>query len=68
MTTTATEAYEAMRAHHKVLDEELTARADAVSIAVAAARSYQLPVAAFVAYLAEEVLGSRQPATVHPGT
>lgn len=56
MATTATEAYEAIRAHHRVLEEELTERADAVSIAVAAGRSYEVPVAAFIAYLAEEVL------------
>lgn len=56
MTTTGTEAYEAIRAHHQELDEQLTARADAVSIAVTAGRPYEVAVAAFIAYLAEEVL------------
>jgi len=56
MTITATEAYEAMLAHHATLGEELTRRADAVSAAVAAGRPYGAAVAGLIAYLAEEVL------------
>ena len=68
MTTTETEAYEAIRAHHQVLDEELTARADAVSMAVTAGRPYEVAVAAFIAYLAEEVLphASAEEKTIYP--
>ncbi|HEY7263078.1 MAG TPA: DUF2249 domain-containing protein [Trebonia sp.] len=56
MTITATEAYEAMLAHHAQLGEELARRADAVSAAVAAGRPYGAGVAGLIAYLAEEVL------------
>lgn len=56
MTSTAIEAYEAMRAHHKALSEELAGRADAVSGAAAAGLPHGAAVAAFIAYLAEEVL------------
>lgn len=56
MTITATEAYEAMLAHHARLGEELTRHADAVSAAVAAGRPYGAAVAGLIAYLAEEVL------------
>jgi len=68
MTATATEAYEAIRTHHQVLDEELTARADAVSIAVAADRPYEVAVAALIAYLAEEVLphAAAEEKTIYP--
>jgi hypothetical protein len=44
-TITATEAYEAMLAHHKTLGEQLTGRADAVSGAAAAGRPYGAVVA-----------------------
>src|SRR5215469_15051682 len=68
MTTTGTEAYEAIRAHHRELDEQLTARADAVSIAVTAGRPYEVAVAAFIAYLAGEVLphASAEEKTIYP--
>ncbi len=56
MTITAAEAYEAMRKHHRVLGEQLAARADAVSDAVAAGRPHGTAVADFIAYLAGEVL------------
>jgi uncharacterized protein (DUF2249 family)/iron-sulfur cluster repair protein YtfE (RIC family) len=56
MTITATEAYEAMMAHHARLGEELARRADSVSAAVAAGRPYGAGVAGLIAYLAEEVL------------
>ena len=42
MTITGTEAYEAMRAHHQVLGEQLSARVSAVSAAAAMSdRAYQ---------------------------
>ena len=56
MTITATEAYEAMLAHHARLGEELASRADSVSAAVTAGRPYGAAVAGLIAYLAEEVL------------
>lgn len=56
MTITAAEAYEAMLKHHKRLGEGLTGRADAVSGAVAAGRSYGAAVARLVRYVADEVL------------
>jgi uncharacterized protein (DUF2249 family) len=56
MTITATEAYEAMLAHHARLGEELASRADSVSAAVTAGRPYGAAVASVIAYLAEEVL------------
>jgi uncharacterized protein (DUF2249 family) len=56
MTITATEAYEAMLAHHARLGEELASRADSVSAAVTARRPYGAAVAGLIAYLAEEVL------------
>lgn len=43
MAITATEAYEAMRAHHKALSEELAGRADAVSGAAAAGLPHGAP-------------------------
>jgi uncharacterized protein (DUF2249 family) len=56
MTITATEAYEAMRAHHRTLSTELTGLADAVSSAVEEGESHGTAVAGFIAYLAAEVL------------
>lgn len=56
MTITGTEAYEAMRTHHRVLSEQLSIRAAAVSEAVTAGRPHQAAVASVVAYLAREVL------------
>jgi uncharacterized protein YeaO (DUF488 family)/iron-sulfur cluster repair protein YtfE (RIC family) len=56
MTMTATQACEAMRAHHRVLGERLAARAGAVSGAVASGVPYQAAVGRFIAYLAGEVL------------
>lgn len=65
---TETEAYEAMLEHHKRLGEELAVRADAVSGAVAAGRSYGAAVAGLVAYLAGEVLphAAAEEKTVYP--
>jgi iron-sulfur cluster repair protein YtfE (RIC family) len=56
MTITGTEAYEAMRAHHRILDEQLTTHVAAVSWAVAAGRPHEVALAGLVAYLAEQVL------------
>jgi hypothetical protein len=56
MTITGTEAYEAMRAHHRILDEQLTTHVAAVSWAVAAGRPHEAALAGLVAYLAEQVL------------
>lgn len=56
MTITDTEAYTAMRAHHRMLGEELAERADAVSGAVAAGRPHGTAVAGLIGYLAGEVL------------
>ena len=56
MTITGTEAYEAMRTHHRMLSEQLSSRAAAVSEAVTAGRPHETAVAGVIAYLAEEVL------------
>lgn len=56
MMTTGTEAYEAMRAHHLVLDEQLSTHVAAVCGTVAAGRPHEAVLAGLVAYLAEEVL------------
>lgn len=56
MTTTGTEAYEAMLTHHRLLSEQLSTWAAAVSEAVAASRQHDAAVAEMIAYLAEEVL------------
>ena len=57
MTITGTEAYEAMRAHHQVLGEQLSARVSAVSAAAAAGgQPHEAVVAGLIAYLAGEIL------------
>ena len=68
MTITATEAYEAMRAHHRVLGERLAGRADAVSGAVAAGQPHGAAVAGLIAYLAGEVLphAAAEEKTIYP--
>jgi uncharacterized protein (DUF2249 family)/iron-sulfur cluster repair protein YtfE (RIC family) len=68
MTITATEAYEAMLAHHRMLGEELAGRADAVSKAVAAGEPHGAAVAGLIAYLAGEVLphAAAEEKTVYP--
>jgi uncharacterized protein (DUF2249 family) len=67
-TITATEAYEAMLAHHKTLGEQLTGRADAVSGAAAAGRPHGAAVASLIAYLAEEILphAAAEEKTIYP--
>jgi uncharacterized protein (DUF2249 family) len=66
--TTGAEAYEAMRAHHKALSEELSGRADAVSRAAVAGLPHGAAVAAVVAYLAAEVLphAAAEEKTIYP--
>jgi uncharacterized protein (DUF2249 family)/iron-sulfur cluster repair protein YtfE (RIC family) len=68
MTITATEAYEAMLAHHRMLGEELAGRADAVSEAVAAGEPHGAAVAGLIAYLAGEVLphAAAEEKTIYP--
>ena len=68
MTISATEAYDAMRAHHKALSEELSGRADAVSRAAAAGLPHGAAVAAVVAYLTAEVLphAAAEEKTIYP--
>ena len=68
MTITATEAYEAMLAHHRMLGEELAGRADAVSKAVAAGDPHGAAVAGLIAYLAGEVLphAAAEEKTIYP--
>ena len=68
MTITGTEAYEAMRTHHRVLSEQLSTRAAAVSEAVTAGRPHQAAVASLVAYLAGEVLphAAAEEQTIYP--
>ena len=56
MTTTETEAFEAMRAHHRSLTDGVDRRARALADAVTAGAPYEPPAAQLVAYLAEEVL------------
>jgi uncharacterized protein (DUF2249 family) len=65
---TASEAYEAILEHHERLGEELAARADAVSGAVADGQPYGAAVADLVAYLAEEVLphAAAEEKTIYP--
>ncbi len=65
---TASEAYEAILEHHERLGEELAARADAVSGAVADGQPYGAAVAGLVAYLAEEVLphAAAEEKTIYP--
>jgi len=56
MAVTEAEAYAAMLARRKALDEGLKERADAVLAAVTSARPYEMAVADVITYLAEEVL------------
>lgn len=56
MTITGTEAFEAMLAHHRALDEQVGIRVAAVAGAVAGGSAHEPAVAELVAYLADEVL------------
>ena len=68
VTITGTEAYEAMRAHHRVLGEQLIERVGAVSAAAAARRPHEAAVAGLIAYLAGEILphAAAEEATIYP--
>jgi uncharacterized protein (DUF2249 family) len=68
VTITGTEAYEAMRTHHRMLSEQLSTRAAAVSEAVTAGRPPEAAVAHLAAYLAEEVLphAAAEEETIYP--
>jgi uncharacterized protein (DUF2249 family)/iron-sulfur cluster repair protein YtfE (RIC family) len=68
VTITGTEAYEAMRAHHRVLGEQLSERVSAVAAAAVAGQPHQAAVAGLVAYLAGEILphAAAEEATIYP--
>ena len=68
MTITGTEAYEAMRAHHRVLGEQLSDRVSAVAAAAAAGQPHEAAVAGLIAYLAGEILphAAAEEATIYP--
>jgi iron-sulfur cluster repair protein YtfE (RIC family) len=68
MAVTGTEAYEAIRAHHRTLGEGLAERANDVSATAAAGRPHATAVAGFIAYLAEEVLthAAAEEQTIYP--
>jgi hypothetical protein len=68
VTITGTEAYEAIRAHHGVLGEQLSERVSAVSAAAAAGQPHEATVAGLVAYLAGEILphAAAEEATIYP--
>jgi uncharacterized protein (DUF2249 family) len=68
MTIAETEAHEAMRAHHRLLSEQLSGRAAAVAEAVTAGRPHEAAVADMVTYLAEEVLphAAAEEETIYP--
>jgi iron-sulfur cluster repair protein YtfE (RIC family) len=68
MTTTATDAYEAIRAHHRALSDGLTERASAVLRAAVDGQPHEPAVADFIAYLGEEVLphAAAEEKTIYP--
>ncbi|MGH3154152.1 MAG: hemerythrin domain-containing protein, partial [Streptosporangiaceae bacterium] len=68
MTITGTEAYEAMRTHHRILGEQLGERVGAVSAAAAAGQPHEAAVAGLIAYLAGEILphAAAEEATIYP--
>jgi hypothetical protein len=68
MTTTGTDAYKAIRAHHAALGDQLAERADAVFTAAAAGRPHEPAVADFIAYVGEEVLthAAAEEKTIYP--
>ena len=68
MAVTEAEAYAAMLAHHKALDEGLRERADAVLAVVTSARPYAMAVVDVITYLAEEVLphAAAEEKTIYP--
>ncbi|HXT89700.1 MAG TPA: DUF2249 domain-containing protein [Trebonia sp.] len=68
MTTTGTDAYEAIRAHHRALGDGLTERANAVFRAAVDSRPHEPAVADFVAYVGEEILphAAAEEKTIYP--
>ena len=68
MTITGTEAYEAMRTHHQMLSEQLSAHVAAVSEAVAAGQPHEAAAAGLVAYLAGQLLphAAAEEETIYP--
>ena len=68
MTITGTEAYEAIRTHHRVLGERLSSRVSAVPAAAAAGQPHEAAVARLIAYLAGEILphAAAEEATIYP--
>ena len=68
MTITGTEAYEAMRTHHRILGEQLGQRVSAVTAAAAAGQPHEAAVAGLIAYLAGEILphAAAEEATIYP--
>ena len=68
VTITEPEAYEAMRAHHRVLGEQLSDRVSAVAAAAAAGQPHEAAVAALIAYLAGEILphAAAEEVTIYP--
>jgi uncharacterized protein (DUF2249 family) len=68
MTLTGTEAYEAIRAHHSQLSEQLNERVTAVAGAVAARQPHGAAVAGLIAYITAEVLphAAAEETTIYP--
>lgn len=68
MTITGTGAYEAMRTQHRVLSDQLTRRAAAVSETVTAGRPDETAVTSLMAYLAEVILphAEAEEQTIYP--
>jgi uncharacterized protein (DUF2249 family) len=68
MTTTAADAYEAIRAHHRALGDGLTSRANAVFRAAVDGQPHEPAVADLIAYLGEEVLphAAAEEKTIYP--
>ncbi|HET9080506.1 MAG TPA: DUF2249 domain-containing protein [Trebonia sp.] len=68
MTTTASDAYEAIRAHHQALGDGLAERAGAVSAAATAGQPYEPAMADFIAYVGEELLphAAAEEQTIYP--
>ena len=68
MTTTETDAYEAIRAHHRALGDGLTERANAVLRAAVDSQPHAPAVADFIAYVGEEILphAAAEEKTIYP--
>lgn len=68
MAMTATEAYEAILTHHRILGEQLGERVGAVDAAAAAGQPAEAAVADLIAYLAWEILphAAAEEETIYP--